>query len=141
MKLEEASTTTALRVFSMVVENAQNIIRYSAEKYPKDVEGEELSFGIIAVGQEKGNYFVICGNIVRNESIDRINNKLSNLQNMNKEELKAHYKNQLKKGPDKDSKGAGLGFIEMARKASKPIEFGFQKIDDEFSFFSLKIVI
>ncbi|MCP4105463.1 MAG: hypothetical protein GY749_07995 [Desulfobacteraceae bacterium] len=57
MNLEEAGKSTVLRVFSMVVENAQNIIHYSAEKFSKDPSEEgELSLGIIAVGYENNHY-------------------------------------------------------------------------------------
>ncbi len=156
MKLEDASKSSVLRVFAMVVENAQNIIHYSAEKYPrkkqnekacggedpvKCCESEELSLGIITVGYEEGYYFVLCGNMIENEKVKGLKEKLSKLQGMNKDELKQFYKAQRKQKPDKTSKGGGLGFIEMARKASRPIEFDFKKIDEDLSFFSVKIII
>ncbi|RLC15111.1 MAG: hypothetical protein DRI57_13390 [Deltaproteobacteria bacterium] len=131
MKLEEASKSTVFRVFSMVVENAQNIIYYSAEE----------SHGIIIVGYENKHYFVMSGNMLKNEKVERLRKKLTALQTMDKDELKKHYKVQRKKGPGEGSKGGGLGFIEMARKASRPIEFEFEKIDGNVSFFSVKIVI
>ncbi|MCZ6898904.1 MAG: DUF6272 family protein, partial [Bacteroidetes bacterium] len=37
--------------------------------------------------------------------------------------------------------GAGLGFVDMARKSGHKLEFGFETMNDEFSFFSLKSVI
>jgi hypothetical protein len=43
--------------------------------------------------------------------------------------------------PPEGSRGAGLGFIDMAKKASKPIEFDFRKLNENFSFFSMKTVI
>jgi len=146
MTLEEAHNAIALRVFSMVVEQAQNIIHYSAEKCPKEImpdsdKQDELSIGIIAVGYESEHYFVLCGNRVYNEEVERLTEKLCMLQKMDKEELKKLYKEQRKKGPDDKSKGAGLGFIDMAKKASRPIEFDFRKIDEKFSFFSTKTVI
>jgi hypothetical protein len=146
MELEEAHNSIALRVFSMVVEQAQNIIHYSAEKCPKEIlagseKQEELSIGIIAVGYEGEHYFVLCGNRIYNEQVERLNERLSRLEKMDKEELKKFYKEQRKKGPDDKSKGAGLGFIDMAKKASQPIEFAFRKIDEKFSFFSTKTVI
>ncbi|MDM8551247.1 SiaB family protein kinase [Desulfobacterales bacterium HSG2] len=131
MKLEEASKTTVIRVFSMVVENAQNIIYYSAEE----------SHGIITVGSENEHYFVLSGNMVENEKVEGLNKKLTKLRTMNRDELKKYYKKKRKTGPDEGSKGGGLGFIEMARKASRPIEFSFKKINEKFSFFSVKIVI
>jgi len=144
MKLEDASKSSVLRVFSMVVENAQNIIHYSAEKYSKqngEEDGSELSLGIIAVGYEDGHYFVLCGNMIEKGNVSNLRRKLESLRDMDKEQLKHYYKDQRKRKPEKGSKGGGLGFIEMARKASEPIQFDFKTIDDELSFFSLKIII
>ena len=36
--------------------------------------------------------------------------------------------------PEAGSKGAGVGFIEIARRASKPIAFDFAEVDDQFAF-------
>jgi len=143
IKLDEASNSTVLRVFSMVIEKAQNIIHYSAEKIPgtDSAEEDELKIGIITVGYEYNHYFVSCGNLLENRKVEKLREKLIRLQKMDKEEINKYYKEQRKKRADEDSKGAGLGLIEMARKADKPIEFDFKKIDEEFSFFSSKIII
>ncbi|MBF0289987.1 MAG: hypothetical protein HQM14_19395 [SAR324 cluster bacterium] len=144
MSLIETGSSTILKVFSVVVEQAQNIIHYSDEKIPLEEmnsESDELRFGIILVGFKNDHYFVECGNEIENHKIENLQKKLMNLQNMNKDELKKHYKEQRRKDPDEGSKGAGLGFIEMARKSSEPFEFGFKKISEDVSFFSLKIVI
>ena len=37
--------------------------------------------------------------------------------------------------------GAGVGFIEIARRATKPIAFDFAEVDDQFAFFALEAVI
>ena len=52
--------------------------------------------------------------------------------------LRALYKEQLRGDPEEGSKGAGLGFMEIARRASKPIEFDFTDVDDKHAFFTLK---
>lgn len=142
MKLEEASPSTTTHVFSMLIEQAQNIIRYSNEKVPDDTNLENaLSSGILIVGYNQEHYYVLCGNKVYNTTVQSLTDKLSTLKNMTKEELKLYFKEQRRKPPPKDSKGAGLGFIELARTSVKPIEFNFQEIDDKFSFFSLKTYI
>ncbi|QTA87748.1 SiaB family protein kinase [Desulfonema magnum] len=135
MTMGEAGKSTVLRVFSTVVENAQNIMRYSDERE------EDFSLGIIAVGYENKHYFVLCGNMVDNNKIGKLRENLTKLQNMNKDELKKYYRRKRREGPPPESSGAGLGFIDMAKKASKPIEFNFKTIDDKLSFFSMKIVI
>ena len=143
MLIEEASKTTMLKVFTMVIENAQNIIHYSAEKYARlgYEEGSQLSFGIITVVHENGHYFVLCGNMIENSRVEKLKSKLDRIKTMNKEELNQYYKEQRRQETDKDSRGGGLGFIEMARKATMPIEYNFKLIDEKLSFFSLRVFI
>ncbi len=144
MNLEKAAKSTVLRVFSMVVEKAQNIIHYSAEKFTENNTNgndDELSLGIIAVGYENEHYYVLSGNMIGNKEVERLREKLTSLRQMDKDELREYYKKQRKQPPDKGSKGAGLGFIDMAKKASKPIEFDFKKVDENVSFFSMKTII
>ena len=141
MKLEEAGLSTTTKIFSMLVEQAQNIIHYSSEKVPENELGTGLSSGLLITGYDNGHYYVLCGNKVNNETVELLKGKLVTLRNMDKDELRRYYKEQRKKNTPEDSKGAGLGFIELARKSVKPIEFSFQPIDEHFSFFSLKTYI
>ena len=60
---------------------------------------------------------------------------------MNKEQLRALHKERLRAGPEEGSKGAGLGLMEIARRASKPIEFDFADVDDKHAFFTLKVSV
>jgi uncharacterized protein DUF6272 len=61
---------------------------------------------------------------------------------MSKDELRALYKEQLPAEPEQGSqKGAGLGFMEIARRATKPIEFDFTDVDRDHAFFALKATI
>lgn len=144
MRLDKANKATVFRVFSMLIEEAQNVVHYSDEKFnveETDAPDPELSLGVLAVGYEDGHYFVSCGNVVENGKVEKLEEKLLKLKNMDKNELKEYYKAQRRKGPDEQSKGAGLGFIEMAKKASKPLQFYFKRIDDRHSFFSIKTII
>lgn len=142
MKLEATSSSTIVKVFSMFVEQAQNILHYSAERIPpNNAEKAELSSGIIVVGYKNEHYYVVCGNMIENDAVAMLREQLTKLQQMNKDELKRYYKEQRKKEAHESSKGAGLGFIELARKSVMPIEFQFQQIDAQFSFFSVKTTI
>ena len=67
--------------------------------------------------------------------------RLSKIRDMSKDELKVLYKEQLRAEPEDGSKGAGLGFMEIARRASKPIEFDFPDFDSDYAFFALKATI
>jgi hypothetical protein len=142
MALEETNLTTIKKVFSVFVEQAQNIIRYSAEKVVgADGDNVELSSGIVTIGTQKGKFFIVCANVVLQEDTDRLRQRLEHLQRMDKEAIKAYYKEQLREAPDTDSRGATIGLIEIARRASEPIEFDFDPIDERTAFFCMKVCI
>jgi hypothetical protein len=142
MSLFNVDKNLEMKIFSTVIEQAQNIIFYSAERVPVPfMENEMMGVGTITVGVEDGHYFVICGNMMPNANVEKLRNKLTAIQNMSQDELKQFYKEQRRLTPDSDSKGAGLGFIEMARKTSRTIEFDFKKLDEQNSFFTLKATI
>jgi hypothetical protein len=139
MSLFNVDKNLELKIFSTVIEQAQNIIFYSGERLPvPTLDGEMVGVGTIIVGMEGEHYFVICGNMMPGANVEKLNNKLTTIQKMNPDELKQYYKEQRRMTPDADSKGAGLGFIEMARKSSQPIEFSFRKLDEQNSYFTIK---
>ena len=146
LAIEDADTKTVRSVFAVFVEQMQNIIRYSAERIPqqsgpKKTDIPELSYGILTIGQEGTDYVVQAGNMIKLGDVTRMKQRLGGIRDMNRDELKAAYKKQLRIGPDIHSKGAGIGFIEIARRASTPIDFDFMDIDDKFAFFALKATI
>jgi len=143
--IADADTKTLRGVFAVFVEQMQNMIRYSAEKaqssppLPSDAEAlMEIRYGILTIGQENGDYVVHAGNLIQRSDVERLRERLSKIRDMNKEELRALRKERLRGGPEEGSKGAGLGLMEIARRASKPIEFDFTDVDDKHVFFALK---
>ena len=142
MEIEETAGKTARNLFSVFVEQMQNVIHYSAEPIPgAEKEGQGLRYGVVIVGQEKNRFYVLSGNYIAKTHAAEIEEKLRLIQKMNKEELKAYFKKQRRKEPDTLSKGAGLGFIETARKSSEPIAFTIDQADDNYCFFTIKSVI
>lgn len=140
---EDADTKTLRSVFAVFVEQMQNIIRYSVERLPADDETEvlDISYGIVTIGNEADGYVVHAGNLILLSDVDNMRKRLSELRAMNREELRAAYKGQLRSETDAVSNSAGIGLIEIARRASKPIEFDFMRIDDQHAFFALKATV
>ena len=135
---EDGDKKAALTVFAIFVEQVENVINYSVEK---DYEDSQLSFGIVVIGKKEDHFFISGGNKIKSEKVKQLESNLSKLISMNKDELKVYYKEKRRAAKQDDSKGAGIGFIEMARKSTKPIEYSFEKIDTEYSFFTIKISI
>lgn len=146
MAVEEASMAVTRTIFAIFIEQMQNILHYSAEIMPpSDVAAdEEMRHGVMVVGREEDaekRFFVLCGNYIHKPKGRILAEKLEIMRGMNKDELKALYKEMRRKDPEtEDSKGAGLGFLEMARKASRPLDYCIADINDQLSFFSVKAV-
>jgi hypothetical protein len=141
LALDDSDTKTLRSVFAVFVEQMQNMIRYSAEKEPNSATEPpflELRYGILTIGREGDDYVIHAGNLVARSDVERLRARLSQIRSMNKEQLRAQYKERLRADPEEGSKGAGLGLMEIARRASKPIEFDFTDVDDKHAFFTLK---
>ncbi|MGL1861746.1 MAG: SiaB family protein kinase [Pseudodesulfovibrio sp.] len=140
LSMDEQDSKTAKAVFSIFVEQVQNVIRYSAEKETKD-DKTELRYGILTVGREEDKVFVTCGNIIKNLDRDRLKEHLEAIQKMDKAELKKAWKDTLRGETPVGSKGAGVGFLDIARRAGQGFDFDFSEVDETFSFFTLKAYI
>lgn len=143
LESNETDLSKVRKVFAIFVEQMQNIFSHSSEVL---VEGTgegvaEVRQGLLVMGKEEEGFFVLSGNYVDNDDVGEITGQLEKLRQMDQEEMKAYFKEMRKKERDGDKKGAGIGFIETARKASAPLEYQIVRVDDEKSFFCLKAIV
>jgi hypothetical protein len=142
LEVEDTDRKTARSVFSVFVEQVQNVIRYSAERESNDLDEESmLRYGVLTVGRQDEKFFIACGNLVEHDDIDRIRSSLEHIQSLDAEGLKALYKETLKGETPEGSKGAGVGFIDIARRATHGFEFDFSEVKDGRSYFCLKAYV
>ncbi len=142
LERQDAKGVISRKLFSSFIEMIQNAVQYS----PEDPESGGDKIGSIAIGKQKEKYYIMCGNLTLKKDVPRIQAKLGPLKNMSAEEIKQAYKIQLKNDDhhkDATSKGAGLGFLSLARDSSEPIEYSFTDVPDhdELSTFFLKTTI
>ena len=76
------------------------------------------------------------GNIVSTKDKIFLQKKINELNSMGETELKRLYKATLREGTFSEKGGAGLGLIEVARKASKPMIAKFDKLGNDRHFFT-----
>ncbi|MFW5488581.1 MAG: SiaB family protein kinase [Desulfovibrio sp.] len=133
MASENHASNTVRKVFAVLVEQMQNVVNYAGEN-PRG-ESSRLGMGQILVSRNNGGFTVSCGNRISPSMKDKIRTKIEIVNGMDKEQLKIYYREQRRKTSDTDSLGAGLGFIEMARKASRPLTYSFDPMEDEGLFF------
>lgn len=139
LETETVSQNDTYNVFSVFIEQTQNIKNYSSQKSGLPMGDRIANSGIVAIGKSDEGYFVSSGNLVDNKDIPMLIDRLNEIAALDKAGLKKLYKEQMKKSISPDSTGAGLGLIDMARRAKKPLSHSMVSLDDQISFFTLKV--
>ena len=101
----------------------------------------EVRYGIVTIGNNPEGITVRCGNLIFNKDVNRMKERVSLIEGKDKDELKKLYKKQMMEGPEEGSKGASLGFLEMARRTGYPLEFSFEEVSDDYTFFCINAII
>jgi hypothetical protein len=127
--------STVKRMFSILVEGLQNI-RLHGEK---GKDGHQTSF--FAIDQGTDTYKIALGNLIYSKHNKNIETRITEINKMTCEEVKGLYMEVLTNGIISNKGGAGLGFITMAMKSDKNLDYFFDEINDELSCFTLIITL
>ena len=146
LEFEEMPLSASQAVFSVFVEQMNNIFHYSSEKYhfANGETGREMDVGsgIFILGSQGKQHFLQSGNMMKMPQKALIQERIDYLNTLDKAEMRKYYKERIKAENDNpESKGAGIGLIEIARRASSKIEYTFTDIDEENTFFSMHVTI
>ena len=140
---EELPKHASKIIFSVFVEQVTNMLMYSAEKVQlggDDAEG--VGSGMLVLGHKGSTHFIQTGNAIKNESIALIKSRIDHLNTLDKQELRQYQKEMIRGENDNpESKGAGLGLIEIARRATAPIGYEFEAINERLSYFTMYVEI
>jgi len=134
---EQVMTTQEFKVVLFCSnELLQNIGFYSAEK---EYSGEAASGkGKFRLSGDSSSITMTSENRVTKEQLERIILSLDLYNSLGPDELKALYKQKLKDASPTDSKGGGIGFIEIIRKSKSQIVYS-SRSDESNLFLTLKI--
>jgi len=138
---DELPNNAAKSIFSVFVEQVTNMLMYSAEKD----KIANISMGMLILGHNKdGVFFIQTRNAVKNENVQILKDNIDYLNTLDKKELRQFHKEKLLGDNDNaESQGAGLGLIEIARRATSPIAYGFEPTENgnDVSYFTMYVEI
>jgi hypothetical protein len=141
LESQDTGGPKARKLFSSFIEMVQNALHYSPPVPGTDAQ----KVGAVAVGKQGDKFYIVCGNLVESRHIQRIRDKIEPLQAMTLDQIKQAYREQLKADHSGDtvSKGAGLGFLTLARDASEPIEYSLVEMPEnrDVAYFYLKATV
>ena len=137
LNLQQEKPTAVADIFAVYIEMTQNIRRY-AEAHP-GLAG--AANAVIVVSRDTGRYVVSAGNFVTPEDGAALTRRVNELASMDGAALKATFKAQLRQPREILGGSAGLGLIDIARKASSPLAVALRSVDAARSFISLRVVL
>ena len=139
---EDCDAKVVRRIFSVLVEAAHNILKYSSEKTYLDDSNKSTGIGLIGIGKTEAKLFLVfSGNVVSAEEAASIEARLIHINSLSKDELNKSYQQQLKQGTIGSNGSAGLGLYEVARKSDRPMQYSFTPLPEGDVFFELKIFV
>jgi hypothetical protein len=128
------------KVFNVMVEALQNIVKHSSELGSK-AGSLVSSSAIFMISKDDKQYCVMTGNPIPKSAVATLTDNLNLLNSKDKEGLKEMYKGIIKNTQISEKGGAGLGFVDMARKSGEKLEYLFTEMSPDYNFFCLKVNI
>jgi len=145
MEFDKIPLNTSQEIFSVFVEQLNNMLMYSEEKENfQDTNAcpVESPKGTFILGREGNTFFIQTGNTMKSKNVEMVRNRIDYLNTLDKNALRVFYKEQMRSVDNNaGSKGAGLGFIEIARRISSKINYSFTPFGDDLTFFTLFVTV
>jgi hypothetical protein len=137
MKLvkENVNENVKKKVFNIMMEGLQNICKH---QFIKD---ETSHNPMLLISRDDNHHHIFTGNTIHNSKIELVSSKIEQVNGLDKDGLKELYKKARLNSVISEVGGAGLGFIDMARKSENPLEYRFFPINENYSFFILQVKI
>jgi hypothetical protein len=134
-KAENVEDGTRRKIFNIMVEVLQNMSKNRIEQLG---DYKEIT-PIFMLGISNDDYIMISSNMIRNDKISPLRNRIDQANSLDKEGLKLLYKDVRLNSTFSESAGAGIGIIDIARKSENKLVYNFQEINKDFSLFSFLV--
>lgn len=139
LQVEQVQPGAAMDVFAVYIEMTQNIRHYAQRMGYTEADAAAT---VVIARDAEGRHMVSAGNLVEAADSAVLLARVAELAPLDRAALKARYKEQLRQPRDQGSaSGAGLGLIDIARKASAPLQASAIEHPGGRTFFTLTALI
>jgi len=129
-------------IFLIIIEIMQNTLNYSYNSVKTEDEKSQSNGSIkILHNKNESTYTINSENLVETSKQAIITDLIDKVNALDPDGLKKVYKERRKSKSNAHAYGAGLGFLDMARKSKNKIGFQFSKHDDDSIVFHLQVKI
>lgn len=128
------------KLLLVMIEALENIIKYNEYPFASN-KNSRSALPSLKVERNSLHYRITTSNILKNNRITAISDKINYLNSLDPQGLKEYYKNTITNGEFSHKGGAGLGLIEMAKMSTHKIDYDFSAYNEEFSLYRLQVLI
>jgi len=129
-------------VYEIMIEIMQNILNNSYDNTDlKNNKKEASGVFILSYNRISDRYTLQSCNLIENYQVDIIKERLKETVGLDDNALRKLSLKKMRHKKDNHEKGAGLGFIMMARKSIEPIEVTFLPYEDNILKYKLLLVL
>lgn len=128
---ENIAQAAVLDVFAVYIELAQNVRNYLALR---EITLSDATSSIITIAKKGESYAVSSGNIVLKADGEALLRRINEVNAMTPEERKRQYRELLRRNVEPGALGAGLGFLEIAKRSSEQMSCSMRNVDDTYGF-------
>ncbi len=125
------------RVFSILVEIIENVAKYSPGIEPE----EKFGMPVAMIRLEDRTYSLTTGNLILNDKVEHLKGKLDMINQYDKVGLKELFRKSLSGQTTKTEGTGNMGLIDMARKSGSKLEYEFEVINDQYSYYTLTVKV
>lgn len=131
------NTTTAKRVYSLVVECLENICKHAELSLSNNPEMQSH----IRLEKINDKIIIVSGNTVTEKEKKNISARLDQLAPLDEAAILEKYEEVLKSELEGQDRCAGLGFISMALKSGNQMQYSFKPLSNGYLYFEIKITL
>ncbi len=135
-KLQEEDSKVGKKVFAIFMELAQNVLYYSKEV---NMFGNRDRVGTLVIVNTGEYYQLMTGNLVHKKIVPELIEKCDKINSFDRDELR-EYKRELRNAPkSEESKGAGIGLVQVALTSGNRVEMKVKEYSNEYAFYVIVV--
>lgn len=122
------------KVYNVLVESVENVTRYASHGNQNNIKS------MLLLCKSDNAYSIITCNAILNKDVNPLKERLDNVINSSKEELKTNYREQILSERVSEN-AAGLGILDIALKTNNKISYHFKDYSANTSLYFFKAEI
>ncbi len=141
LHITQLQNSVRKKIFNVFVECLQNLYHHVDNAPTGESVAGIANFGIIILTQDELGFKITTGNYLKQDRVELIRGRINQLNALTEEEVKSLYLEILVFEGHTKKGGAGLGMLDILRKSGSRLDCAMYKVSNDYSFFSLEVII